>query len=121
VADGPPHVLGPGLGGGQDHAALAGAEVLELHHIKLVLLEDVLPDDADVGGPVLDEDGHVGGPADDEFGIPGPVDEPPPILANNVRGKTSPFERRQSILEDGTLRHRDAQPAQDNTASATDG
>src|SRR3954468_15760041 len=68
VADGPSHILGPGLWGGQDHAALAGAEVLELHHIKLVLLENVLTDDADVGGPVLDENRYVRRPADDELG-----------------------------------------------------
>src|SRR5215213_8180317 len=91
VADGPTHVFGPGFGGGQDHAAFSRSKVLELYHVEPMLLEHVLPDDADVGGPVLDEDGHVGGPADNELGIPGRVDEPPPVLANDTRGKAGAF------------------------------
>ena len=76
--------------------------------LKLVFLEHVLADDADVGGPVLDEDGHVGGPADDELRVPLPVDEPPPVLTHDARGQSGTFQRRQSVLEDGALRHGDA-------------
>src|ERR671921_1613041 len=69
VADGAPHFLCHVLGGGQDHTAVPGAEVLQLYDVRPLLVEHVLADDTDVGSAVLDEDGHVGGPADDELRV----------------------------------------------------
>src|SRR5215204_2731127 len=113
VADSPLYVFGPACRGGQDHAALPRPEVLQLDHVRPLLVEHVLADDPDIRGPIFDEDGHIGGPADDKLDALGPVDEPPPVLANDGRGEPCPLERHERIGEDGALRHGDAQPAHD--------
>src|SRR5215211_1487867 len=118
VADGPTHVFGPAFWGGQDHTAPPRPEVPKLDHVGPLLVEHVLADDTDVGGPVLDEDRHVGGPADYKLGAFCPVDEPSPVLAHDGRGEPCPLERNECFGEDSALRHGDTQPAHGSTVLA---
>src|ERR687889_1927190 len=63
VADGPPHVFGPALRGGQAHTAPTRPEVPELYHVGPLLVEHVLADDTNIRCPILHEYGDVGGSA----------------------------------------------------------
>src|SRR5918998_3397931 len=94
VADRPTHVFRPALRCGPDHTAPPRPKIPELHHVGPLLIEHILTDYPDVRGTVLDEDGHVGRPADDKLGTSGPVDEPPPILAEDANRQTGPLQRR---------------------------
>src|SRR5215210_759788 len=93
----------------QDHAAPPGPEILELHDVRLLLLKDVLADDADVRRPVLDVDRHVGRPADDEPCTLGLVGELAAVLPQDVHRQPGPAQSSQGVLEDGPLRHRHPQ------------
>src|SRR5918994_153625 len=94
VTDRPTNVFRPALRCGQDHAAPPRPKIPELHHVGPLLIEHILTDYPDVRGTVLDEDGHVGRAADDKLGTSGPVDEPPPVLAEDANRQTGPLQRR---------------------------